>query len=154
MIEFKAPNIPKISYRIFLGGSIEMGAAEKWQDKVVEALKDTDHCILNPRRDDWDSSWKQEIGAEGFDEQVRWELASLEMADVILIHFDPATKSPISLLELGLYAKSGKLVVSCPEGFWKKGNVDIVCDSYNIDHTDSLEEAIQYLQSLSSHNHE
>ena len=34
--------------------------------------------------------------------------------------------SPISLLELGLYATTGKLRLICPEGFWRKGNVDIV----------------------------
>lgn len=150
MIEFKAPVTPKFQYRIFLGGSIEMGTAEEWQKKVVEALKDSDHIILNPRRENWDNTWKQEIGAEGFDEQVKWELSALEIADVILIYFDPATKSPISLLELGLHARNGKLVVCCPEGFWKKGNVDIVCDTFHIDHTDSLDEAIQYLQSLTS----
>ena len=48
------------------------------------------------------------------------------------MYFDPKTKSPISLLELGLFAKSGKLVVCCPDGFWKKGNVDIVCQRYKV----------------------
>jgi len=79
MIEIKAPN----SYekhgdriKIFLAGSIEMGAAEKWQDKIVQALTDKDVLILNPRRDDWDSSWKQTKDNKQFREQVEWELAA------------------------------------------------------------------------------
>jgi len=45
---------------------------------------------------------------------------------------DPATQSPISLLELGLYANSGKLTVICPDGFYRKGNVEVVCALYDI----------------------
>lgn len=48
------------------------------------------------------------------------------------MYFDPFTKSPISLLELGLFANSGKLHVICQSPFWRKGNVDIVCAKYNI----------------------
>lgn len=49
------------------------------------------------------------------------------------MYFDPSTKSPISLLELGiLTANPNKLLVCCPEGFWRKGNVDVVCRKYNI----------------------
>ena len=71
---------------------------------------------------------------------------ALEKADVILIYFDPKTKSPISLLELGLFAKSRKLVVCCPEGFWRKGNVDIVCDRFGIEQVEDLEEAIDLIK--------
>jgi len=28
--------------------------------------------------------------------------------------------------------KKNKLMVICPEEFWRKGNVDIVCERYNI----------------------
>ncbi|MBQ0740161.1 nucleoside 2-deoxyribosyltransferase domain-containing protein, partial [Aquimarina celericrescens] len=70
------------------------------------------------------------------------ELDALEQADRIIMYFDPATKSPISLLELGLFAKSGKLLVCCPKGFWRKGNVDIVCERYKVDQVNNLEELI------------
>ncbi len=63
------------------------------------------------------------------------------------MYFDPNTKSPISLLELGLYAASDKLTVCCPEGFWRKGNVDIVCERYGVEQVDTIEEfAIQILE--------
>ena len=145
----KAPNKYSANDQItslFLAGSIEMGVAELWQDKVTEALKDTNVLILNPRRDDWDSSWKQTIDDPQFREQVEWELTALERSSVILMYFDPATKSPISLLELGLHASSGKLLVCCPDGFWRKGNVEVVCNRYGIPLYNELDEVIKILQ--------
>ncbi len=140
MIEIQAPNpYTKTKHMIFLAGSIEMGKAENWQTRVVEALKNEDVTILNPRRADWDSSWKQTIDDPQFNQQVTWELQALEDATEILMYFDPTTKSPISLLELGLFAKTGKLIVCCPEGFWRKGNVDIVCKRYGVFQVPSLD---------------
>jgi hypothetical protein len=59
--------------------------------------------------------------------------------------FDPNTKSPISLLELGLHASSEKMVVICPEGFWRKGNVDIVCEKHNIKQVKDIDELVEYI---------
>lgn len=129
----KAPNnFSLLKPTVFLAGSIEMGKAADWQTQLTNELSHLDITILNPRRDDWDSSWEQTIKNEQFKTQVRWELTALEQADIVVMYFDPATKSPISLLELGLFAKTGKLIVCCPEGFWRKGNVDIVCSEYGI----------------------
>lgn len=137
--------IPTVDYRVFLAGSIEMGAAENWQDRIAELLKDTDGYILNPRRDDWDSSWEQSIDNTQFFNQVSWELKAMELADRILMYFDPATKSPISLMELGMYCASNKLVVCCPDGFWRKGNVDVVCERYRTPQVNSIEELAETL---------
>ena len=127
----KAPNNFKNKIYVFLAGSIEMGKAEDWQKKVTEELSEFEEItILNPRRDDWDSSWVQSIENKEFVEQVEWELAAQEKADYIIMNFVGDTKSPISLLELGLFARSGKLFVCCPREFWRKGNVDIVCRKY------------------------
>lgn len=46
---------------VFLAGSIEMGAAENWREKAERLLEDMPVVVLNLRRDDWDSSWKQTI---------------------------------------------------------------------------------------------
>ena len=124
---------------IFLTGSIEMGAAEDWQAKVTEALLSFDGYLLNPRRDDWDSSWVQDISDDQFRWQVDWELDSLHCADLVLMYFGPATKSPISLLELGLLADKHKTLVACPAGFWRRGNVQVLCNRYNIPLGDSLD---------------
>lgn len=134
MREIKAPNEIGQGYRpsVFLAGSIDMGAAEDWQAVVAKMMAPSGWTLLNPRRSDWDNSWKQEIQNPQFYEQVDWELNALERADVILMYFAPGSQSPISLLELGLFAQSGRMIVVCPEGFWRKGNVDIVCQRYHI----------------------
>jgi hypothetical protein len=88
--------------------------------------------VFHPRREDWDSSWTQDFENPQFFQQVTWELNALENSDLIIMYFSPGTKSPISVLELGIFAKSGKIRVVCPDPFWRKGNVDIVCQYYNI----------------------
>jgi len=147
---------------VFLAGSIEMGAAEEWQDRLSALILDLDKdvVVLNPRRDDWDSTWVQSIDNPMFREQVDWELDALDAADAVAMHFDPATKSPITLLELGLYASiehswgiSSKVVVHCPEGFWRKGNVDIVCRRLSIPIAPSLERLAEVVASLARINH-
>lgn len=135
---FKFTPLEKIS--VFLAGSIEMGTAEDWQQTLEKSLKHLDIFILNPRREDWDSSWIQSIDNPQFKEQVEWELLAQESADIIGMYLSPGTKSPITLLELGLSARSDKLIVCCPEGFWRKGNVDVVCKYCEIKQVDTLTE--------------
>lgn len=145
MQEIKAPH--KLPKTIFLAGSIEMGAAERWQDRVVRELADVPNlAILNPRRDDWDDSWIQSIGDPQFKEQVEWEISAQEQADFIVMYFSPDTKAPITLLEFGLFARSGKLIVCCPEGFWRKGNIEIVCHRFAIPLYEQLNNAIRHLR--------
>lgn len=132
------PGLPSV----FLAGSIEMGRAGPWQAQVEEALGALDVAILNPRRDAWDASWEQTWENPTFREQVEWELEGQERADVIAMYFAPDTKAPITLLELGLFAQSGKLIVCCPDGFWRRGNIDIVCARYGVPQADGLPELI------------
>jgi hypothetical protein len=128
---------------VFLAGSIEMGTAEDWQGQFEQALSDLDVVILNPRRDRWDSSWQQSIDNTPFRAQVEWELDGLDRASAIAMYFAAETKSPITLLELGLYAPSGKLLVCCPKSFWRRGNVEIVCARYNVPMVEKLADLIQ-----------
>ena len=130
---------------IFLAGSIEQDTAEKWQNRIINSTRQLDITLLNPRRENWDARWKECIDNPSFKEQVNWELDALEQADWVIFYFDPKTKSPISLLELGLFAASKKLVVCCPEGYWKKGNVDIVCERNQIPQVDKLDKLIIWL---------
>ena len=74
-----------------------------------------------------------------FREQVEWELDHAKVADVVVIYFAPGTQAPIALLELGLNGASGKVVVVCPEGFWKRGNVLIVCERYGVPVVEDLD---------------
>src|SRR4051812_5042107 len=117
---------------VFLAGSIEMGTAEDWQAAAERALADLPVAVLNPRRDAWDASWEQSIGNPLFRGQVEWELEGLERASVVAMYFAPPTQAPVTLLELGLLARSGKLVVCCPAGYWRRGNVEVVCARYGV----------------------
>ena len=142
--EIKAPDrVPwdSTKKKIFLAGSIDMGTAPDWQSDIITKLKDMDALILNPRRKDWDSSWKQSINDEQFKKQVDWELRGLEGADIIIMNFERDSKSPISLLELGLFTYKNMLVC-CPTGFYRKGNVDIVCQRYGIPVFETIEKLI------------
>jgi nucleoside 2-deoxyribosyltransferase-like protein len=134
MVEHRPPapwSVHNGTHTVFLAGSIEMGAAEDWQSRLVAALPE--HAVaLNPRRADWDASWTQSIADPQFRAQVEWELDALERATSIAMWFAPDTRAPITLLELGLHARSGKLVVGCPPGFWRRGNIEVVCARFAI----------------------
>ncbi|HLD21954.1 MAG TPA: nucleoside 2-deoxyribosyltransferase domain-containing protein [Patescibacteria group bacterium] len=131
---------------IYIAGSIEGGIAEEWQSVVEHAFENKNVVLLNPRRKEWDNTWKQDIHNLQFREQVEWELTGLACADIILLYLSPGTQSPISLLEFGLYARSGKLLMCCPEGFSRKGNVDIVCVRYGVPQFPTLSEMIDAAQ--------
>jgi hypothetical protein len=141
----KPPAPLQAGFSVFLAGSIELGSARNWQTFLEDQLSALNIIILNPRRDQWDSSWVQSKANPQFREQVEWELSALEKTNVIAMYFEPNTKSPVSLLELGLFARSGKMVVCCPPGFWRKGNVDIVCETYSVKQVDSLNELSEYI---------
>ena len=135
MIVFKPPApvvAPPGTRAVFLAGSIDMGAATDWQAALTAALTGLDVVVLNPRRDEWDASWRQSIDEPRFREQVEWELDGLDRADVLAMWFTPTSQAPITLLELGLYAARGRLVVGCPDGFWRRGNVEVVCARFGV----------------------
>lgn len=127
---------------IFLAGSIDMGRAEAWQRQVEFVLADENVTLLNPRRDDWDNSWVQSIHNPSFRAQAEWELDGLDKADLILVYFAPATQAPVSLLEMGLYARSGRMMIACPKGYWRRGNVEIVSKRFDIPLHPDLETAL------------
>ena len=139
---------------IFLAGSIEQGKAENWQEKLIKdigtlQLPDDltqNDCIrlslkvYNPRRPDWNPNLPQDALNATLQEQIIWELDNLEKSDIICLYLDPKTTSPISLLELGLHVRSGKLVVCCPPGFYRKANVDLTCRRYGVNVIDNYQD--------------
>ena len=158
MIEIQAPNpIPeeyKFLPRIFLAGTIDMGNSENWQQKLTPILKKKypGWLILNPRRDDWDSSWEQTLQNPNFVKQVNWEQKHLMSSTLVIFNFLEDSKSPITLMELGLIvgkrlygAGKDKAVVICPKGYYRSGNVYISCERSAIPFYYSMEE---YLNTL------
>lgn len=114
---------------LFLAGTI----AGDWRQRVMESLRDTDVTIFDPRRDDWDSSWNESIGDSRFRTQTEWELEAQERADVIAMYLSSESEASISLLELGISARSGKVIVCCLDGFWCKHLVDVVCCRHQLE---------------------
>ncbi len=66
----------------------------------------------------------------------------MEAADIMAVYFGQRTQAPITLMELGLWARSGKCVVGCSENYPKKGNVKAVCERYGIECVGTVGELI------------
>lgn len=156
-LDITAPTItpPMVRYRapsakpsVFLGGSIEMGSAFDWQTEARERLYGFSSLLFNPRRADWDSTWEQTIDHPEFNAQVHWELDRIAQADFVLLHFEANTKSPITLQEHGICSvlKPERTFVSCPEDFWRRGNVQIVSERASMPFYSDLDDALSGLQ--------
>lgn len=128
---------------IFLAGTIDMGASVDWQQQVIHALNSHPSLsklhihVYNPRRLDWNNEWKQSIDSTEFKEQVDWELDALMSCPVLAFNILSESKSPITLMELGLCAGARSdcatcMILRCEPGFWRKGNVDILAQRYAI----------------------
>jgi len=119
---------------VFLGGSIEQGAATDWQQEAITGLSTVASLLFNPRRPEWDPTWEQTIDSANFNSQVNWELDAIMAADYVLLNFEAGTKSPITLQEHGICAalKPEKTFVACPPEFWRAGNVEIVSERFGM----------------------
>lgn len=117
---------------IFLAGTIDNGESEDWQNEVIDAFNDLNVDIYNPRRSEWNPEHTQSLTNNELFRQIDWEHDAMEKADAIIMNFLPNSKSPITLLELGLFAKSEKIVVICPDEFYRAGNVHYICNKYDI----------------------
>jgi hypothetical protein len=124
---------PIINQSIFLAGTIDDGKSEDWQSKLIEEFSEYNITILNPRRNNWGDLSDNELR-----KQITWELDHLEKADIIFMYIIGTSKSPISLLEMGIHIKDSKLIVVCEPEFYRYENVKITCEYYNAELYDSL----------------
>jgi hypothetical protein len=149
MFYVQSPNsidVASPAMRIFLAGSIDSGMAEDWQSPVVDRLRDLDVVVFNPRRGAWTPGTPLESEPEELRRQINWELDAIERSDLMAFYFATGTKSPISLLELGLIAGRKQAVVCCPPGFWRKTNVDVICDRFDIQQVHSLKDLVDEIK--------
>lgn len=116
------------SKSVFLAGTIDDGNSFNWQESLINRCQDLDIVFYNPRR----KNWNPNATHEDLVYQIKWEQAHLDSADIIVMCLLDSSKSPISLLELGLYAQSKKLIVFCNPEFYRYTNVQMVCQKYNI----------------------
>lgn len=136
----KEQNIPSNFYyvpKIFLAGTIDMGNSVDWQTYLCKVLDEYNKkCVIfNPRRNTWPDN-----NSDEFSYQVNWELDHLEESDIIVMNILGTSKSPITLMELGLFARTKKLVVICEKDFYRYSNVEITCDRYAVPLYNNLEE--------------
>ena len=117
-----------------------MGNSVDWQMEAATLFREKkgNYILYNPRQAEWHPEREGEM-----DYQVNWELEHLEKAHHILMVFLEGSQSPITLLELGLHARDGKLHVVCPEGYFRYDNVRITCQRYRVPLYKTVEEAVQ-----------
>ena len=131
--------------KVFLAGTIDNGKSIDWQYSLISNIliynlkenDDTDFdedfslkdlIIYNPRV----TNWNPNPTNEDIEKQILWEQEHLEDSDIIIMNILPDSKSPISLLELGLYGPEGKMIVFCSEDFYRFTNIKLTCERYNI----------------------
>lgn len=130
---------------LFLGGTIDMGNSVDWQTEVINQLDYLHLNIYNPR-------------CNGFPEfdtaeemyQIKWELHHIRRVDYALMVFLDNSKSPISLLELGMFLKTHptKTVVMCNENFYRHNNILLTCLDNGVRPVKTLSEAVTKVKQL------
>ena len=75
-----------------------------------------------------------------------------------MFYFDPNGQAPITLMELGIasqlcYENIADVVVCCPDGFWRKGNVEMVCDRYCVPLFNTIDELIEQVKAKYESRH-
>ena len=129
--EFKINSKPEDNKSVFLAGTIDNGDSLNWQDKTITELINLGIAninIYNPRREHWPSKDQH----QETEYQIKWEQEHLDKSDLIVMVLLDESKSPISLLEMGLYAESKKLIVFCTPNFYRWNNVRFTCEKYHI----------------------
>lgn len=122
MIELKAPKEFKTDIwfdkhkAVFLAGGIT--GCPDWQSELVAKLKDSSATLINPRRDDFDTS-KPEMSKE----QIEWEFEHLAKAHVISFWFPKETLCPITLFELGAHRLHEHMIVGIEPGYQREFDI-------------------------------
>lgn len=93
-MSWEQSNVPSV----FLAGGISN--CHDWQayttDEFSKLWKDKNYVLINPRRDNFDTS---DISMS--DRQIEWEFEYLQKVDIVMFWFPPETLCPITLFELG-----------------------------------------------------
>lgn len=127
---------------IFLAGSMDINQPYTWRKNVIKTLN-SKACFLDPTRLDHNTMNNIEM-----ENHINWELEALALSDIVFLNFLPTSQSPISLIELGMYVKSTKLLVNCPDQFYQSRYIKALCKKYKVPIYPSLNESLQYLKNM------
>jgi hypothetical protein len=118
-------------FSVFLAGTIDDGQSANWQreliNKTYSELPDN-MIVFNPRRDNWNKN----ADVYTLREQINWEQEHLLNSSIIVMVLLDDSKSPVSLMELGEFCDSQKIVVFCTENFYRFENVKDLCERFEI----------------------
>ena len=133
---FTAPaRIATIRPLLFLGGGIT--GCPDWQSDAIQRLEGlTRWGLLNPRRDDFDTS-----NTSNSFEQIEWEFDGLRRAALHLFWFPAESDCPITLYELGFslgaaYAlgKTPRVRIGVDPGYPRRLDVQVQARLANYSH--------------------
>lgn len=138
---------------VFLAGTIDDGAAKPWAHQVAAAFAGQPINFFDPRRDDWDVTTEKRAHNPAFRRQVEWELSHLEGCDIPFFNFVGGSLSPVTMAELGYtLASRGHAIVPrtmpvvvCPDDFWRKGNIELLCERHDVAVYDDLAAGLEAL---------
>jgi len=119
---------------IFLAGSMDHKQEGSWRDEISAEFGM--YSIFDPTNNNHDH-----LNTKEMKRHINWELNALQLSDIILLNFLPDALSPISLVELGMYVRSNKLIVICPQEFYKSNYVHTLCEKYNTPIFNNITEA-------------
>ena len=124
--------VPSTNIKVFIAGTIDNGNSVDWQSRVLNSLSfdNLPVTFYNPRR----SNWVIDLAPSELEYQIDWELQHLETADVIFMHLEQGSISPISLLEFGLFInKPNKFILDVHDQYYRKENVIRTANRYRED---------------------
>lgn len=116
---------------MFLAGTIDNGDSNNWQEQLIEKIQDKvpgTFVVYNPRRESWDPN----VTVEEQRKQIEWEQDKLHKCWFIVMVLLDGSKSPISLMELGEFCDSQKIIVFCTENFYRFENVRDLCERCSV----------------------
>lgn len=141
------------SLKVFIAGTIDCDKGSvDWQHDICRKITRVNNnkqsvTIYNPRREEFPDNGSAEVRR-----QIKWEHEHMDDADLIIMNILEDSQSPISLMEIGMYAQSGKLHVFCKKGFYRYDNVEMVCKKYHIPlhNTNDNDKIVQFILNYKS----
>lgn len=134
---FNIENAHNIS--LFLAGGITN--CPDWQSEMINEFENFPITIYNPRRENFPID-----DPKASDEQITWEYAHLQTADIISFWFSKGSLNPIVLYELGMWGNSKlhtkKIVIGIDPAYERKNDVIMQSSLANpfFDYFDSIKD--------------